>query len=151
MASACPGNNCIALARWPESETPMALPPTDSAAKRAVAAKAAVPEYFAVVASPTLQADGAAFNRVTMVVHLDTQGAAIKAYREQLKRALALLDKAVSAGESSVEITTQVPDELTHGRAGGTKGTQIDPKKGKEKTAPKKKEKEASTKKKKKP
>lgn len=149
MATACPDNNCIALARWPVSETPMALPPADSAAKRAAAAKAAVPEYFAVVASPTQQADGAAFNRVTLVVKLDTQGAAIKAYREQLKQALTLLDKAMSAGELSVEITTQVPDELTQGRR-DIKGTQTDPKKGKEKTAPKKKEKEASTKKKKK-
>jgi hypothetical protein len=150
MATACPDNNCIALARWPVSETPMALPPTDSAAKRAAAAKAAVAEYFAVVASPTLQADGAAFNRVTVVVKLDTQGAAIKAYRDQLKQALAMLDKAISAGELSVEITTQVPDELMRGRSGGIKGTQTDPKKGKEKTAPKKKDKEASTKKKKK-
>lgn len=150
MATVCPGNNCIALARWPESETPMALPPADAAVKRAVAAKAAVSEYFAVVASPTLQADGAAFNRVTLVVRLDTQGAAIKAYREQLKRALTLLDKAISAGEPSVELTTQVPDELTQGRTGGIKGTQTDPGKGKEKTTPRKKEKEASTKKKKK-
>jgi len=150
MATVCPGNNCIALARWPESETPMALPPADSAAKHAVAAKAAVSEYFAVVASPTLQADGAAFNRVTLVVNLDTRGSAIKAYREQLKRALTLLDKAMSAGESSVEVTTQVPDELTQGRRGGIKGTQTEPGKGKEKTAPRKKEKEAPTKKKKK-
>ncbi len=149
MATACPDNNCIALAKWPVSETPMALPPADSAAKRAVAAKAAVSEYFAVVASPTLQADGTAFNRVTLVVKLDTQGAAIKAYREQLKQALTLLDKAVSAGEPSVEVTTLVPDQLTQGGIKG-KGTQTDPKKGKEKTAPKKKDKEASTKKKKK-
>lgn len=150
MATACPANNCIALARWPVSETPMALPPADSDAKRSAAAKAAVPEYFAVVASPTQQADGAVFNRVTMVVRLDTRGAAIKAYREQLKRALAILDKAVSAGELSVEVTTQVPDELTHGRTGGQQGTPAEPGKGKEKTAPKKKEKESSAKKKKK-
>jgi hypothetical protein len=146
MATACPDNNCIALAKWPVSETPMALPPTDSAAKRAAAAKAPVSEYFAVVASPTLQADGVAFNRVTLVVNLDTKGTAIQAYREQLKRALTLLDKAMSAGDPSVEVTMQVPDELTQ----GVKGKQTDPRKGKEKTAPKKKAKEASTKKKKK-
>lgn len=150
MAPVCPDNNCIALARWPVSETPLALPPADSAAKRAAVAKAAVSEYFAVVASPTPQADGAAFNRVTLVVRLDTQGAAIKAYREQLKQALTMLDRAVSAGEPGVEITMQVPDELTQGHRSGSKGTQTDPRKGKDKTAPKKKEKEVSTKKKKK-
>jgi hypothetical protein len=146
MATACPDNNCIALARWPVSETPMAQSPTDSAAKRAAAAKAPVAEYFAVVASPTLQADGAAFNRITVVMNLDTKGTAIEAYRAQLKQALTLLDKAMSAGDPSVEVTTQVPDELTQ----GVKGKQTDPRKGKEKTAPKKKAKEAPTKKKKK-
>jgi len=152
MATACPDNNCIALLKWPVSETPMALPPADSGVKRAAAAKAAVREYFAVVASPTQQADGAAFNRITVVVHLDTRGSAIKAYREQLRRALATLDKALSAGEPGVEVTTQVPDQLTHGRAGEQQGTTTGPKKGKgkEKSAPKTKKKESSTKKKKK-
>lgn len=149
MATACPANNCIALAKWPVSETPMALPPADASAKRA--AKAAVPEYFAVVASPTLQADGTTvFNRVTMVVRLDTRGRALEAYRKQLDQAVAALDKAKSANALSVEVLIQVPDELTQGSVDGPRGAPTDPRKGKEKAAPKKKGKDSSAKKKKK-
>jgi hypothetical protein len=142
MATGCPNNNCIALANWPRSELLDALPP-GTTAKRIAPSAASPSEYYAAVASPTLQANGVPFNRVTLVVNVLTKGAAFKAYREQLKRAIEQLDKAASAGAASVEVGIQVPDELTGGSAGQIKtlGEEAGPsKKDKGKTSPKKKD-----------
>jgi hypothetical protein len=142
MATGCPNNNCIALANWPRSELLDALPP-GTTAKRIAPSAASPSEYYAAVASPTLLADGKPFNRVTLVVNVLTKGTAIKTYREQLKRAIDQLDKAVSAGAVSVEVGIQVPDELTGGRGGDIKtlGEETAPKKkDKGKTTPKKKD-----------
>jgi hypothetical protein len=152
MATGCPDNNCIALANWPRSELLDALPP-GTTAKRIAPSAASPSEYYAAVASPTLHPSGVPFNRVTLVVNVLTKGTAIKAYREQLKRAIEQLDKAVSAGAASVEVGIQVPDELTGGRAGQIKtlGEETAPKKkGKGKTMPKKKDEKGDSKKKKK-
>lgn len=142
MATGCPDNNCIALANWPRSEQLDALPP-GTAAKRIAPSAAPQSQYYAAVASPTLLADGKPFNRVTLVVKVLTKGTAFNAYREQLRSALAALDKAESAGFPSVEVAVQVPDELTGGRGGQIKtlGEEAGPsKKDKGKTSPKKKD-----------
>jgi hypothetical protein len=153
---ACPDNNCLALARYPTGEPLPMIAPPGTTAKRAAAAAAAVAESFAAVATPLLQKDGLPFNRVTLVVNLDTQGTAINEYREQLKRALATLDRAVAAKLPSVEVSVQVPDQITQGRKPNIQGAETTPGKttttvkkgGKDKAAPKKDK--NSTKKKKK-
>jgi hypothetical protein len=119
MATGCPNNNCVALANWPRSELLDALAPHTTAKRAAAAAAASPKEYYAAVASPTLQPGGVPYNRVTLVVNVLTKGSAIRAYRQQLVQALETLDKAVSAGLPSVEIAVQVPDELSGG--GGRK------------------------------
>ena len=149
MATACPDKNCLVLMKHPVFEPVESILPPGSAGKAAVGAAAPPAESFAVVAAPTLPADGVPYNRVALVVNVLTSGRAAKAYRAQLENALKTLDAAVHAGALTVEITLKVPEDLTRPqKAAGLQGGKVDPgKKGKEKekskdkTAPKKKKK----------
>ena len=138
MATACPDNNCLVLMRHPVFD------PVESALPPGATARAAAPaESFAVVAAPTVPADGVAYNRVALVLNLQTGGRAIKAYRAQLENTLKTLDAAVNAGLPSVQLTLKVPEDLTR-----PQGSKADPEKkgkdkekSKDKSAPKKKKK----------
>ncbi len=138
MATACPDKNCLVLMRHPVFD------PVENALPPGAAAKAAAPvESFAVVAAPTVPADGVAYNRVALVLNLHTGGRAIKAYRAQLENTLKTLDAAVHSGLPSVELTLKVPEDLTRPQGGKPapekKGK--DKEKSKDKSAPKKKKK----------